>query len=86
MLLDSRAARIFNGGWFATIYLAPSDYHRVHAPFDGTLVRSVAVPGELFSVNARTEAGVERLFCRNERLVMHFRPPQDRWSSSWSVR
>jgi phosphatidylserine decarboxylase len=73
LLLDSRAARIFNGGWFATIYLAPSDYHRVHAPFDGTLVRSVAVPGELFSVNARTEAGVERLFCRNERLVMHFR-------------
>jgi phosphatidylserine decarboxylase len=73
LLLDSRAARIFNGGWFATIYLAPSNYHRVHVPFDGTLVRSVAVPGQLFSVNARTEAGVERLFCVNERLVMHFK-------------
>jgi phosphatidylserine decarboxylase len=73
LLLDSRAGSAFNGGWFATIYLAPSDYHRVHAPFDGTLVRSVAIPGELFSVNARTEAGVDKLFCRNERLVMHFR-------------
>ena len=73
LLLDSRAARTFNGGWFATLYLAPSDYHRVHVPFDGTLVRSVALPGELFSVNARTEAGVDRLFCRNERLVMHFK-------------
>jgi len=73
LLLDSRTGKVFNGGWFATIYLAPSDYHRVHAPFAGTLVRSVAVPGELFSVNARTEAGVDKLFCRNERLVIHFR-------------
>jgi phosphatidylserine decarboxylase len=72
LLLDSRADRVFDGGWFATIYLAPSDYHRVHAPIDGTLVSSVAAPGELFSVNAKTEAGVERLFCRNERLVMRF--------------
>ena len=71
-VLDSRAEKTFDGGWFATIYLAPSDYHRVHVPIDGTLVRSVAVPGELFSVNAKTEAGVDRLFCRNERLVMHF--------------
>jgi phosphatidylserine decarboxylase len=73
LLLDSRAGKIFNGGWFATVYLAPSDYHRVHAPFGGMLVRSVAVPGELYSVNARTEAGVDRLFCRNERLVIHLR-------------
>jgi phosphatidylserine decarboxylase len=73
LLLDSRAAHTFNGGWFATVYLAPSDYHRVHVPFDGTLVRSVAIPGELYSVNARTEAGVDGLFCRNERLVMHFK-------------
>ena len=73
LLLDSRADRVFDGGWFATIYLAPSDYHRVHSPLDGALVRCVAVPGELFSVNAKTEAGVDRLFCRNERLVMHFK-------------
>ena len=72
LVLDTRAEKTFDGGWFATLYLAPSDYHRVHVPIDGTLVRSVAVPGELFSVNAKTEAGVERLFCRNERLVMHF--------------
>jgi phosphatidylserine decarboxylase len=72
LLLDSRAETTYDGGWFATIYLAPSDYHRVHVPLDGTLVRSVAVPGELFSVNAKTEAGIARLFCRNERLVMHF--------------
>ena len=72
LLRATSADRVFDGGWFATIYLAPSDYHRVHAPTDATLVRAVAVPGELFSVNAKTEAGVERLFCRNERLVMHF--------------
>jgi phosphatidylserine decarboxylase len=72
LLLDNGADRVFDGGWFVTIYLAPSDYHRVHAPIDAMLVRSVAVPGELFSVNAKTEAGVERLFCRNERLVMRF--------------
>ncbi len=72
LVVDHRAQATFDGGWFATIYLAPSDYHRVHVPLDATLVRSVAVPGELFSVNAKTEAGVERLFCRNERLVMHF--------------
>jgi len=73
LLIDSRAPRVYDGGWFATLYLAPSDYHRVHMPCDGTLIRSIAVPGELFSVNARTEAGVDRLFCRNERLVMHFK-------------
>jgi phosphatidylserine decarboxylase len=72
LLLDSRAAAAFDGGWFATIYLAPADYHRVHVPFDATLVRSVAIPGELFSVNADTEAAIPQLFCRNERLVMHF--------------
>ena len=72
LLCDPLAERTFDGGWFATIYLAPSDYHRVHAPLGGTLVQSIAVPGQLFSVNATTEASVERLFCRNERLVMRF--------------
>lgn len=75
LLCDPLAERTFDGGWFATIYLAPSDYHRVHAPLDGTLVQSVAVPGQLFSVNAATEASIERLFCRNERLVMRFETP-----------
>ncbi len=72
LLLDDAASRTFDDGWFATIYLAPADYHRVHAPRAGRLQRSLAVPGELFSVNATTEGGIERLFCRNERLVMHF--------------
>ena len=62
----------FGGGSFITIYLAPSDYHRVHMPLEGRLVRSVAVPGELFSVNAHTEAEVPSLFARNERLVCEF--------------
>ncbi len=65
------AAR-FDNGWYATIYLAPGDYHRVHAPIDGMVTRTIAVPGNLFSVNARTESGVRGLFARNERLIMEF--------------
>ena len=57
----------FEGGPFATVYLSPSDYHRVHLPLAGRLVRTVAIPGKLFSVNATTEAGVEGLFAVNER-------------------
>ena len=62
----------FEGGPFATIYLSPSDYHRVHLPIAGRLTRTVAVPGRLFSVNATTEAGVPGLFAVNERLVCEF--------------
>ena len=62
----------FEGGAFATVYLSPSDYHRVHLPLAGRLIRTVAVPGKLFSVNATTEAGVPALFAVNERLVMEF--------------
>lgn len=64
--------RTFHGGSFATIYLAPRDYHRVHMPASGTLTATTAIPGALFSVNARTEAAVSDLFCRNERLVCRF--------------
>lgn len=64
--------RAFEGGSFATIYLAPRDYHRVHMPAAGTLTATTAIPGALFSVNARTEAAVSDLFCRNERLVCRF--------------
>lgn len=64
--------RTFHGGSFATIYLAPRDYHRVHTPAAGTLTATTAIPGALFSVNARTEAAVSDLFCRNERLVCRF--------------
>ena len=59
----------FDGGSFATIYLAPPDYHRVHAPSAGTLIAAKAIPGALFAVNAATEGAVQGLFCRNERLV-----------------
>jgi phosphatidylserine decarboxylase len=62
----------YNGGEFATVYLAPSNYHRLHLPLAGTLTRTTAVPGELFSVNTATAQGVRNLFCRNERLVCHF--------------
>lgn len=65
-------ARDFHGGSFATVYLAPRDYHRVHLPVTGTLTATTAIPGALFSVNARTEAAVADLFCRNERLVCRF--------------
>ncbi|MCY4343251.1 MAG: archaetidylserine decarboxylase [Gammaproteobacteria bacterium] len=63
----------FDGGQFATIYLAPRDYHRVHAPATGQLTDARAIPGALFSVNAATENAVKGLFCRNERLVCRLR-------------
>ncbi len=69
--LEESAAYI--DGRFATIYLAPYNYHRVHAPFDGELLVARYVPGDLFSVNAATVASISGLFRRNERLIMHFR-------------
>ncbi|MGM0536338.1 MAG: archaetidylserine decarboxylase [Pseudomonadota bacterium] len=69
---DGEAARRYLGGSFATVYLSPSDYHRVHMPLSGTLTEMVYVPGRLFSVNAATTEHVPNLFARNERLVCHF--------------
>lgn len=74
-LADSCAAETFEGGSFLTVYLSPKDYHRVHVPAAGTLKRTVAIPGALFSVNSATEAEVEGLFARNERLVAEFDTP-----------
>jgi len=71
-LVGAAHAADFFGGSFATVYLAPRDYHRVHLPAAGTLTATTAIPGTLFSVNARTEAAVTDLFCRNERLVCRF--------------
>ena len=65
------AAR-FDGGDFATIYLAPKDYHRIHMPIKGTLSKMTYVPGELFSVNPLTARNVPGLFARNERVVAIF--------------
>ena len=72
-LLAGRAwARDFEGGSFATIYLAPFNYHRVHMPLQGRLRETVYVPGRLFSVNAITAAQVPKLFARNERVLTLF--------------
>ena len=69
---DAALASQFQDGQFATIYLSPRDYHRIHMPCAGSLVRMVYVPGELFSVNPATARGVPGLFARNERVVCVF--------------
>ena len=72
LLGDAVAARPFADGVYATVYLSPRDYHRVHMPWTGTLRETVHVPGRLFSVGTDAVASVPRLFARNERLVCHF--------------
>ena len=72
LLGDAAAAEPFRNGLFATVYLSPRDYHRVHMPWTGTLRETVHVPGRLFSVGTDAVANVPRLFARNERLVCHF--------------
>ena len=62
----------YEGGAFMTVYLSPKDYHRVHLPLAGRLVKTIAIPGKLFSVNTQTEGEVEGLFAINERLAMEF--------------
>ena len=69
---DADLARAFDGGQFATIYLSPRDYHRIHMPCAGRLLRMIHVPGDLFSVNPATARGVPGLFARNERVVCIF--------------
>jgi phosphatidylserine decarboxylase len=69
---DADLARPFLNGHFATLYLSPKDYHRIHMPCAGTLRRMIHVPGELFSVNPLTARGVPGLFARNERVVCVF--------------
>ncbi|MFA0414794.1 archaetidylserine decarboxylase [Vibrio renipiscarius] len=69
---DEKLAEEFNDGEFATLYLSPSDYHRVHMPCDGTLRQMIYVPGDLFSVNPLTAENVPNLFARNERVVCIF--------------
>lgn len=69
---DSVLAAQFQDGSFATLYLSPKDYHRIHMPCDGRLTRMIYVPGALFSVNPVTARGVPGLFARNERIVCVF--------------
>lgn len=69
---DKALAASFQNGSFATLYLSPKDYHRIHMPCDGTLKSMTYVPGDLFSVNPTTAQGVPGLFARNERVICEF--------------
>lgn len=73
---NNELAKPFLNGHFATVYLSPKDYHRVHCPLAGKLTAMVHVPGDLFSVNETTAENVPRLFARNERVVCFFETEQ----------
>ncbi len=76
---DGALAAHFHGGHFTTLYLSPRDYHRIHMPCAGRLLRMVHVPGDLFSVNPTTARGVPGLFARNERVVCVFDSEHGPW-------
>lgn len=73
---DAALGALFDNGHFATLYLSPRDYHRIHMPCAGELTRMIHVPGDLFSVNPTTARGVPGLFARNERVVCVFESAQ----------
>jgi phosphatidylserine decarboxylase len=90
---DRTLAARFEHGSFATLYLSPRDYHRIHMPCDGRLTRMIYVPGDLFSVNPTTARGVPGLFARNERVVCVFESAHGPLSgacrpsgTAWSIR
>lgn len=72
LLADKELSSNFIDGHFTTIYLSPRDYHRVHMPISGRLIKTIYIPGDLFSVNPLTTEQVDGLFARNERLVCIF--------------
>ena len=72
LLADDNDAATFTDGKFMTVYLSPSDYHRVHMPVDGKLLKMVYVPGEFFSVNPLYVRNIPELFSRNERVICLF--------------
>jgi len=76
---DAALAAQFGDGHFATLYLSPRDYHRIHMPCSGRLTRMIHVPGDLFSVNPTTARGVPGLFARNERVVCVFEGEHGPW-------
>ena len=69
---DTQLADRFRDGSYAALYLSPKDYHRVHMPLEGKLLKMLYVPGRLFSVNRATTSSVPRLFARNERVISIF--------------
>lgn len=76
---DAELGARFESGHFATLYLSPRDYHRIHMPCDARLLRMIHVPGDLFSVNPATVRAVPGLFARNERVVCEFEAAQGRF-------
>lgn len=72
LLADEKDAEAFRNGKFCTVYLSPADYHRVHIPFAGKLLKMTYVPGELFSVNPLYVENIPELYARNERVVCLF--------------
>ena len=76
LLGEHELAERMTGGSFITLYLAPANYHRIHAATQGTLSRTIALPGELFSVNATTATHLPGLFAKNERLTCAYDSPQ----------
>ena len=80
---DEALARHFHGGHFATLYLSPRDYHRIHMPRAGRLMRMLHVPGALYSVNPATARGVPGLFARNERVVCVFQGDAGTQGQPW---
>jgi phosphatidylserine decarboxylase len=77
---NPQLAAPFMGGKFATVYLSPKDYHRIHMPLDGQLTDMLHVPGDLFSVNPLTAENVPGLFARNERVVSFFESPKGKFA------
>jgi len=71
-LINDMPSKEIQNGSFATIYLSPKDYHRIHMPCDGTLISMKYIPGDLFSVNQNTVTSIDSVFARNERLVCLF--------------
>ena len=71
-LIAEKSSNQFHNGQFATIYLSPKDYHRIHMSFDGKLNSMSYIPGDLFSVNEKSTSSIDGLFARNERLVCYF--------------
>jgi len=72
LLLEDELVTIFSGGTFATLYLAPKDYHRIHMPISGKLSCMIYVPGKLFAVNSHTARAVNAVFAKNERVINIF--------------
>ncbi len=72
LLANDASASQFKSGSFTTLYLSPRDYHRIHMPVSGKLIRSLYVPGDLFPVNTASVRTVDRLFARNERFISLF--------------